>query len=83
MRKSAPVQAEAFIRDLLAHDMSVLATRSGKLELLVCQTVRDPQGGGYREVPRHRDTDAMKARFDALTQRERAALSDYVMALPQ
>lgn len=79
MRKNAPLRPDAFIRELLAHHMTVLVSRSGKLELLVCQTVLD--GGGYREVPRHPDADAMKARFDALTDSERAGVSAYVFSL--
>lgn len=61
-----------FLRDLLAHNMTVLASRSGKLELLF-----------YSDRPRHPDTDAMKARFHALTDGERAALCDYVADLPR
>lgn len=83
MRKSAPVRPDAFIRDLLAHDMTVLASRSGKLDLMTRRSVINPEGGGYREVPRHPDADAMLARFDALSESERADLSDYVMGLPR
>ncbi|MBU3971548.1 MAG: hypothetical protein KKE42_14850 [Alphaproteobacteria bacterium] len=83
MSKKSALRPAAFVRELLAHDMTVLASRSGKLELLFCQTVLDRHGGGYREVPRHPATDAMKARFDALTGAERAALCDYVADLPR
>lgn len=77
------MNAAAFLADLLAHDMSVLASRSGKLELLVYRTVLNCAGDGYREIPRHPDTDAVKARFDALTESERAELSGCVLGLPK
>jgi len=72
----------AFIADLIRADLSVLASPSGKLELLVYRSVRDPDGGGYRAVPRHPDADAMADRFDALTDDERAAIVDFVLMRP-
>lgn len=79
---TADVDPAAFIADLIRADLTVLASPSGKLELLAYQSVRDPDGGGYREVPRHPDADTMAARFYALTERERAAVVDFVLMRP-
>lgn len=70
-RPAAAFDPAAFIRDLLAHSMTALAAHSGKLDLLY-----------NSDRPRHPDADAMKARFDALSDDERATLSGYARALP-
>lgn len=78
----APMSPTDFIADLHRADLSVLASASGKLDLYAVQIALNADACGYREVPRHPDTDAMKARFETLTESERAALCDYVASLP-
>lgn len=72
----------AFIADLIRADLTVLASPSGKLELLAFRTRLDREGNGYEEVPRHPDADLMAARFYALTESESAGIAAYVLALP-
>lgn len=68
---SAPFNAQAFLADLLAADMTVGATPSRPLTALLYK--------GGPGTPRHHRAAAMTRRFDALSTGDRADLATYIL----